>query len=119
MGRAHLIKFTLLIAVAYLGFEHGGAVIRLYHAAYPDDRIKREALDQCAQDIRNFSRLDSADRDRCYAASSNRLGALTDNPSHLPVNDVRRQETFDNYRAMQGPAAAVSMVPPPDRAYKP
>jgi hypothetical protein len=115
MGRGSLIKLALLATVAYIGFEHSRDVIDLYHAAYPDDRVKREALDECARGIKNFSRLDAADQDRCYTMFADRLAALGANSSHLPVNDVRRQEAFDGFRAAQG-AAAVSMVPPPNRA---
>jgi hypothetical protein len=115
MGSMRLVQFALLAAIAYIGFEHSGAVIDLYHAAYPDDPLKREALDQCSGAIKNFSRLNEADRENCYTIFSNRVAAIADNPSHLPVNDVRRQEAFDGYQAAQG-AAFVSMVPPPSRA---
>jgi len=115
MRRVHLTTLALFLAVAFIGFEHSKGIIDLYRAAYPDDRVKREALDQCSQAIKNFSRLDSADRDRCYAIFSDRMGVAADNPSHLPVNDVRRQQAFDAYQEARG-AAAASIVPPPGRA---
>jgi hypothetical protein len=117
MGKVRLVTLALLVSLAYIAFEHIRGIMDLYRAAYPDDRVKREALEQCALGIKNFSRLDAADRDRCYAIFSDRLGVVADNPSHPSVNDVRRQEAFDGYRAAQG-AAAVSMVPPPNRAPK-
>jgi hypothetical protein len=110
-----LIMLPLLIAVAYVGFEHKDGMVDLYRAAYPDDPAKRDALDQCSRGIPNFNRLDSADRDNCYSSISGRVAAAAPyNPSHLPVSDVRRQEAFDGYRSMRGVAAA-SMVPPIQR----
>jgi hypothetical protein len=114
MGRVavKLIMLPLLISVAYMGFEHKGDIIDLYRAAYPDDPAKREALDQCSRGVPNFNRLDSADRESCYASIPGRVAASGPyNPSHLPGNDVRRQEANDGYRFARG--AAASMVPTP------
>jgi hypothetical protein len=108
-----LIMLPLLIAVAYVGFEHKDGIVDLYRAAYPDDPAKRDALDQCSRGVPNFNRLDSADRENCYSSISGRVAIATApyNSSHLPVSDVRRQEAFDGYRLTRGVAAA-SMVPP-------
>jgi hypothetical protein len=114
MGRTRLVQFALLAALAYIGFEYVGGVIDVYRAAYPNDPVKREALDQCARGISGFSRLNEAARENCYAVFANRMDASARDysPSHLPVNDVRRQQAFDGYQAVQ---RAVSIVPPPNR----
>jgi hypothetical protein len=102
-----LVLLPLVISAAYMGFEHRDAAIDLYRLAYPNDPAKREALDQCARGVPNFNRLDSADRDSCYASFSYRIAAASAasfNPSHLPANDVRREEAFDGYRAARDAA---------------
>jgi hypothetical protein len=111
---ARLITSVALIFAGYLGLQHRAEITDLYRAAYPDDPAERAALDECSRGISNFNRLAATDRNACYANLSGRLAvsAVPYNPSHLPVNDIRRQEVFDGYRSAQG-AAAVSMVPPP------
>lgn len=96
-----LVLLPLVISAAYMGFEHREAVVDLYRLAYPADAAKRDALDQCSRGIPNFNRLDSADRDNCYASFSYRFAAANAasfNPNHLPANDIRREEAFDGYR---------------------
>ena len=106
---------AVLIAAGYIALEHKTAISDLYRAAYPDDPVKREALDECSRGIPNFNRLDPAARENCYANFSGRIAvALPYNPSHLPLNDIRRQEGFDGYRSAQG-AFNVSIIPPPSR----
>ena len=103
-----LIMLPLLVSIAYVGFEHRDAAIDLYRAAYPADPAKREALEQCARIDSNFNRLDTTDRDNCYAATAPKVAIGTvpgtsvyyaDNPSHLPANDIRRQEANNAYGA--------------------
>jgi hypothetical protein len=97
-----LVLLPLMISAAYMGFEHREAAIDLYRLAYPDDPAKRDALDQCSRGVPNFNRLDTADRDNCYASFSYRVAAVSAasfSPSHVPADDVRRQEAYDGYRA--------------------
>src|ERR1700730_18372007 len=63
------------------------------------------------------NRLDAGDRDNCYAAIVSRVAVGTgpeanvyyeQNPSHLPANDVRRQEANNAYGAAR---AALMVVP--------
>jgi len=116
-----LIMLPLLLSAAYIGFEHRGEIMDQYRAAYPSDPLKREALERCASIDQNFNRLDMIDRDQCYKAMAVRApGPLVpipsptyaQNPSHLPGNDIRRQEANDRYRLAQT-AGAVSIVPNP------
>jgi hypothetical protein len=111
-----LIMLPLVISVAYVGFEHRDAAIDLYRLAYPGDLAKHEALDRCARIDPNFNRLDAGDRDNCYATIVSRVAVGTgpeaniyyeQNPSHLPANDVRRQEANNAY----GAARAAMAVP--------
>ena len=121
-----LIMLPLLLSVAYIGFEHRGEIADQYRAAYPSDPVKREALERCASIDRNFNRLDMIDRDRCYTAMAVRAPVVmvpatmvpipspsyAQNPSHLPGNDIRRQEANDRYRLAQTTGVA-AIVPPP------
>ncbi len=126
-----LIMLPLLLSAAYLGFEHRDEIADQYRAAYPTDPAKHEALEQCAHIDRNFNRLDTIDRDKCYKAILLRapvgsipletvpvvsapvpVPSIAQNPSHLPGNDIRRQEANDSYRLAQTVGAA-SIVPPP------
>jgi hypothetical protein len=118
-----LIMLPLLFSVAYIGFEHKDEIADLYRAAYPADPVKREAIEQCAQSP-NFNRLDTADRERCYAGTWGSIPvALAPSPSpyyaysasHLPGNDIRRQEANDSYRlaGLISSASAAPSVPNP------
>ncbi|HEV2187168.1 MAG TPA: hypothetical protein VGR70_08160 [Stellaceae bacterium] len=119
-----LIMLPVLLSVAFIGFEHRGEIVDQYRAAYPSDPAKREALEQCAHIDQSFNRLDMIDRDKCYKAILARVPAaaaapvvaapgpsFAQNPSHLPGNDIRRQEANDHYRLAQIVGAA-SIVPP-------
>lgn len=120
-----LIMLPVLLSVAFIGFEHRGEIMDQYRAAYPSDPAKREALEQCAHIDRNFNRLDMIDRDKCYTAflAQAPMAAVppamppvpspfyAQNPSHLPGNDIRRQEANDRYRLART-AGAASIVPP-------
>src|SRR5262249_40185587 len=117
-----LIMLPILFSLAYLGYEDRDKILDLYRAAYPGDPAKREALDQCAM-AANFNRLDSADRQACYAGTwgQRRLAIAPTpaprydfSPSHLPGNDVRRQAANDQYRYPAGlvRAAAAAAAPP-------
>jgi hypothetical protein len=104
-----LIMLPVLLSVAYIGFEHRDAIVDQYRAAYPADPAKREALEQCARIDANFNRLDMIDRDNCYAAIAPKVAISTTanaasvsyafNPSHLPANDIRRNEANAAYGA--------------------
>jgi hypothetical protein len=118
-----LIMLPLLISAAYLGFEHRGEIMDQYLAAYPSDPVKAEALNQCAVSRPNFNRLDTIDRDQCYSALAVRAPvamapvpspSYAHNPSHLPGNDIRRDEANDSYRLARtsGQTPVASMVPP-------
>jgi hypothetical protein len=111
-----LIMLPVLLSVAFIGFEHRDAIIDQYRAAYPADPTKREALEQCARIDPNFNRLDTSDRANCYGAIVPRTAAgvipgssvsYAHNPSHLPPNDIRRQEV----NAAYGVARASLVVP--------
>jgi hypothetical protein len=116
-----LIMLPLLISAAYLGYEHRGEIVDQYFAAYPSDPVKAEALNQCASSQPNFNRLDAIDRDQCYSALAVRAPvgmapvpspSYAHNPSHLPGNDIRRQEASDTYRLARAAAVTPSVSPP-------
>jgi hypothetical protein len=119
-----LIMVPIALSLGYLAFEHRGEMIDLYRAAYPADPVKRAVLDGCADKIPNFNRLDSIDRQTCYSGYIGRapvaLAASPSpryelNPSHLPGNDVRRQEANDGFHLMS-PAVAAPAAPKPAAA---
>jgi hypothetical protein len=108
-----LIVLPLLICLAYLGFENSDKFIDIYRSAYPADPVKRTAIEECALH-REFNRLDPEDRQRCYdrmlptatvAAIPVASPYYPYNPSHLPGNDVRRQEANAGFQLVQ-PASA-------------
>ena len=88
----------LLVSAGFIGFEHRAEVIDLYRAAYPADPIKREALEECVRRNPNFNRLDTIDRDGCYAHISDPWLSYAHSPSQVPVTDIRRQQANDGYR---------------------
>jgi hypothetical protein len=109
----------VIFTVGFLVYEHHDKMIDLYRAAYPVDPVKAAALDTCAENM-NFNRLDSGDRASCYAGTYGRQAApalvptpqptYVYSPSHLPGNDIRRQEANSSY--LQG-AQANPAAPPP------
>ncbi len=112
-----LIMMPVIFTVGFLVFEHHDKMLDLYHAAYPTDPVKAAALDRCAENM-NFNRLDSGDRASCYDGTYGRPEApvliptpqpsYAYSPSHLPGNDIRRQEANTNYlhNAPANPAMA-------------
>jgi hypothetical protein len=114
-----LVMLPIMASLAFIGFEHRSEIVDLYRAAYPADPVKREALEACARSDPNFNRLDTIDRNSCYANISARFpGAAASgpgvsdrrSPSQLPATDVRRQEATANYRRL-AQAASASGVP--------
>jgi hypothetical protein len=102
-----LIMLPLLVSLAYLGIEHRGEIIDQYRAAYPVDPAKRAVLDHCAAAAPNFNRLDMDERQKCYESNLTPapigLAAMPSpyyelSPSHLPGDDVRRQEANSGFR---------------------
>jgi hypothetical protein len=114
-----LIMMPVIFTVGFLVFEQHDKMMDLYHAAYPTDPVKAAALNTCAENL-NFNRLDSGDRASCYAGTYGRPEApvliptpqpsYAYSPSHLPGNDIRRQEANSAYQ--QG-AQANPAAPPP------
>jgi hypothetical protein len=121
----------VIVSIGVVMFAQRDKMVDLYHAAYPVDPAKAVALDDCAKNP-NFNRLDSGDRAVCYAKvfgknepAYDRADALPlvptpqptypYNPSHLPGNDVRREEANTAYlRNIQQPAAPETVpVPTP------
>jgi hypothetical protein len=99
---------AIVAAIGYLGVTHTDKVVDLYRAAYPSDPQKSLALDRCAERNPNFNRLDSADRAYCYSEGYGARPAMVTlgpvpspsydfNLSHLPQNDIRRQQANDSY----------------------
>lgn len=114
-----LIMMPVIFTIGFLVFEQHDKMMDLYHAAYPSDPVKAAALDVCAANM-NFNRLDSGDRSACYAGTYGRPEApmlvptpqptYGYSPSHLPGNDIRRQEANSAY--LQGIQANPAAPPP-------
>jgi hypothetical protein len=119
---------ALLAAAGYLGVTQTDKIVDLYRAAYPNDPQKSLALERCATRNPNFNRLDSADRAYCYSDGYEVRPAAVGlgrglspsydfNPSHLPKDDVRRQQANDTYTAPPVPPGlttpAMAAPPPP------
>jgi hypothetical protein len=116
---------AILAAAGYLGVTHTDKVVDLYRAAYPSDPQKSQALERCAALNPNFNRLDSADRAYCYSdgygtrPTTTVLGPAPSpsydfSPSHLPKDDIRRQQANDAYAAppaLPAPATPVMAGP--------
>lgn len=114
-----LIMMPVIFTVGFLVFEHHDQMMDLYHAAYPTDPVKAATLDICAENT-NFNRLDSGNRASCYAGTYGRRETpvlvptpqptYVYSPSHLPGNDIRRQEANSSY--LQGVQANPASPPP-------
>jgi hypothetical protein len=97
----------VVIAVGIGAFAQRDKVLDLYHAAYPGDPAKADALAFCAKDP-NFNRLDSDDRAACYGKTADRVqaGAAVDpTPNNLSGNDIRRQQASLAYLEANRPSA--------------
>ena len=103
-----LIMLPLAFSVAYIAYENRDKIIDQYNAAYPSNPAKEAALRECISRDKNFNRLDGDDRQACYrqfapptpvavVPSGNPYYAYS--PSHLPGNDIRRQEATTGYRS--------------------
>jgi hypothetical protein len=117
-----LVTLPLVVSIAFIGFEHRSEIADLYRAAYPTDPVKREALEECARTRPNFNRLDTIDRDSCYAGLSLSFfidqapgsgGYYGHSLSVPPGTDIRGQEATGTDRqsaqaAPQAPAVAKS-----------
>lgn len=123
---------AILAAVGYVGLGNTDKMVDLYRAAYPNDPQKAQALERCATLYPNFNRLDSADRATCFAdgyrsrpapAVATAMGrgpapAYEFSPSHLPGNDIRRQQANEAYVTppslpVLAPTPAMAMPAPP------
>jgi hypothetical protein len=128
-----LVMVPLVFSVACLAYVHRDKIIDQYAAAYPSDPAKEAAMRQCVARDKNFNRLDADDRQACYRkylpptaisaapASAGPTAApyYPYSPSHLPGNDIRRQEANDNYRplipsAHAEPLSQAPAAPQPD-----
>jgi len=110
---------AFLAGTGYLAAINAEKLIAQYQEAFPADPQRREALDLCATDPR-FNRLDPADRQGCRSvpfaeAPTSWVGlapVMTPrydfNPSHLPRDDIRRQQANEAFTAMAPP-----VTPPP------
>lgn len=122
-----LIMVPLVFSVACLAYTHRDKIIDQYTAAYPADPAKEAAMQQCIEHNKNFNRLDADDRQGCYrkylpptanpagagaiAASPSGAPYYPYSPSHLPGNDIRRQEANDSYHPLI-PSAQAQTLPP-------
>ena len=132
-----LIMVPVIFSIGFLMFEQRDKVMDLYHAAYPVDPIKSAELSSCAENP-NFNRLDSGDRAACYAGTYGKREepaliptpqpTYAYSPSHLPANDIRREEANTSY--LRGSAAiaeghapaqhlALHPTPPHQYTYQP
>jgi hypothetical protein len=107
----------LVFSIACLGYVHRDKIIDQYTAAYPSDPAKQAAMQQCIEHDKNFNRLDADDRQACYrqyiaptaiaaapvAAGPSPAPYYPYSPSHLPGNDIRRQEANDGYHPLIRP----------------
>jgi hypothetical protein len=131
-----LVMVPLVFSVACLAYVHRDKIIDQYTAAYPSDPAKEAAMQQCIEHNKNFNRLDADDRQACYrkylpaTATSVAPAPITAgpspvpyypySPSHLPGNDIRRQEANNGYHPLipsaqaepLSPAGAVTPLPP-------
>ncbi|HVH78499.1 MAG TPA: hypothetical protein VM782_03860, partial [Stellaceae bacterium] len=115
----------LIFSVGCIAFVNRDKVIDQYNAAYPSDPAKAAAMEQCISENKYFNRLDGDDRARCYhryldpapvpmAVAPSPSPYYSYSPSHLPGNDVRRQEANDSYRSLDLiPSAQAAQPPPP------
>lgn len=80
-----LVMLPVIVSIGAVLFAQRDKMMDLYHAAYPGDPMKAEALRVCAQ-IPNFNRLDSGDRAACYTGTFGKAeaAALPDPPVPAP-----------------------------------
>jgi hypothetical protein len=117
-----LILAPLMFSVACIAYQNRDKIADQFNAAYPANPAKAAALQRCANDVKSFNRLDADDRQYCYRQyvqepSVDGAGVIPAavpvtvypyNPSHLPANDIRRQEANDSYLQERMLAAAAS-----------
>jgi hypothetical protein len=113
MGFGRMMKWGLLAVVVIGGIAavHPKAISSLYLDVYPADPAKRQALELCFLQNRDFNRLDAGQRENCYrqvlAPAETKSGSalVAANPidlsraaaaGHMPRNDVRRTEQTQN-----------------------
>jgi hypothetical protein len=120
-----LITVPLVFSVACLAYLHRDKILDQYNAAYPSDPAKQAAIQQCIERNKYFNRLDADDRQACYrqyipatpiAVAPNPAPYYPYNPSHLPGNDIRRQEANKSYHSpgviQPAQAEPLSSAPP-------
>lgn len=116
-----LIALPLLFSIGYVGFEHHDKIIDQYNAAYPSDPARSAALAKCATRDPGFIRLDADEREHCYRAvfgndrTALELPARVSpsyllNASSVSANDIRRQQTNENFRPPVRAAAPTTLT---------
>ena len=120
-----VVMIPLVFSIGCIAFVNRDKIIDQYTAAYPSDPGKAAAIEQCIGENKNFNRLDVDDRARCYhkylepgpvpmAVAPSPSPYYSYSPSHLPGNDVRRQEANDSYRSLDLiPSAQAAPLPQP------
>jgi len=130
-----LVMVPLVFSVACLAYVHRDKIIDQYNAAYPSDPAKAAAMQECIAHDKNFNRLDGDDRQACYrkylaptavsvapapvATAPASAPYYPYSPSHLPGNDIRRQEANDGYHPLIPSAQAEPLSTAPVAAPHP
>lgn len=111
-----MVPVIVLVGVGM--FSQRDRMLDFYHAAYPFDPARAEALNDCAGNP-NFNRFDSGDRAVCYARvygenGPRSVGSAAGSPVPRPGNEMRRAEANSDYlRAAQYPVAPGLLTPTP------
>jgi hypothetical protein len=117
-----LIILPILFSLASIGFANRDKIMDQYNAAYPADPEKAAAIEECITQNPNFNRLDPDDRKHCYRNSvETQTVALAPSaaapspayqfsPSHLPGNDIRRQEANAEFHFAAPVAAPIHVA---------
>jgi len=116
-----LVLVPMMFSIAVIGFTNRDKILDVYHSAYPTDPAKTAALERCAARDPAFNRLDPDDRERCYRGVGEPEPIAFDagyNPSHLPGNDIRRQQSNERPLAPVALQTALArpVVPVPSSA---
>ncbi len=102
--RGILAPFLMTI-VGAIGVTHTEAARDLYLADYPDDPLRRAALDRCGSESPSCNRLSAPARAHCYAPVTPSAGAST-----LASDYVRRAPSAGHHvgsmRSALAPPAA-------------
>jgi hypothetical protein len=115
-----LVLLPLLFILGFYLYEGRDKIIDQYNAAYPSDRAKAQAMAHCAAAEPDFNRLDADDRKHCYrkelgtdpsSPAPTPSAYYAYNPSHLPGNDIRREQANDEFLIHSARAAPAAPVP--------